>query len=116
MRTEVLTGTEMQKIPQPDGVQWPDDSLHVVTFGDDGKMLARVGLIAIPHVEGTWVDPSLRGTTTAARMIKRMEDEVRNLGRTHLFAFAMDSQPEVSQYLERFGYRQFPASIWVKEL
>ena len=106
----------MQKVPQPDGVQWPEDSLHVVAFGDDGRMLARVGLIAIPHVEGTWVDPSLRGTTTAARLLSRMEREVRELGRSHLFAFAEDSKPEVSEYLERFGYKKFPATVWVKEL
>jgi len=116
MRTEVITGSEMTKIPQPDGVPWPEDSLHVVTLDDDGRLMARVSLIAIPHVEGTWVDPSLRGTTIAARMLKRMEEEVRNLGRTHLFAFAMDNQPEVSQYLERFGYKKFPVSVWVKEL
>jgi N-acetylglutamate synthase-like GNAT family acetyltransferase len=116
MNIEVLTGAEMRKIPQPDGVEWPEDSLHVVTFGDDGQLLARIGLIAIPHVEGTWVDPSLRGTTTAARMLRRMEDEVRKLGRTHLFAFAHDTQPEVAAYLERFGYTRFPASVWVKEL
>lgn len=106
----------MRKVPQPDGIQWPEDSLHVVTFGDDGKMLARVGLVAIPHVEGTWVDPSLRGTTTAARMLKRMEQEVKNLGRSHIFAFAQNSQPEVSEYLERFGYQKYPLTVWAKEL
>lgn len=106
----------MRNIPQPDGIEWPDDSLHVISLGDDGRLLARVGLIALPHVEGTWVDESLRGTPAAARMLRRMEIEVKKLGRTHLYAFSHDEQPEVAQYLERFGYTKQPYTVWMKEV
>lgn len=116
MHIEVITGKEMQAIPQPDGVQWPDDSLHVISRYDDGRLQARMSLIALPHIEGTWVSDELRGTTAGARLLARMEEEVRKLGRTHVFAYALESQPEIGRYLERSGYERQPLTVYAKEI
>lgn len=116
MEIEVLTGPEMRQVPQPDNVEWPDDSLHVISRRADGSLQARMSLIAMPHVEGTWIDESLRGTTAGARLLARMEKEVRELGRTHLFAFVKHDDPHIAGYLERSGYVRYPFWVYVKEI
>ena len=116
MHIEVITGSEMRHIPQPDGVVWPEDSLHVIARSENGGLEARMSLIAIPHIEGTWIAESLRGTTAGARLLARMEQEVRNLGRSHIFAFIKEEDKKVAEYMERSGYTRYPLSVYVKEL
>ena len=111
----VLTGPEMREIPQPDGVNWPEDSLFVCAFRD-GQMVGRVGLIALPHIEGTWVAPEMRGTTLAARMFRRMEQEVKGLGRTHLLILLPEDDKTLDGYVARVGYERLGVSMWAKEL
>jgi len=116
MQIEVVTGTEMRDIAQPDGIEWPDDSLHVISRDTDGQLIARMSLVAVPHVEGTWIDESLRGSTAGARLLARMEQEVKDLGRTHLFAFVKHDDEDIASYLERCGYKKYPLWVYAKEL
>ena len=111
----VVTGPEMREIPQPDEVKWPEDSLFVCAFRD-GQMVGRVGLIALPHIEGTWVAPEMRGTTLAARMFRRMEQEVKTLGRTHLLILLPEDDKTLDGYVARVGYERLPVSMYAKEL
>lgn len=116
MQIEVITGVEMRRIPQPDGVEWPEDSLHVISRSESGGLQARMSLVAMPHIEGTWLADNLRGTTAGARLLIRMEQEVKNLGRTHILAFVLESNPEIADYLERMGYVKYPLFVYAKEL
>lgn len=116
MQIEVVTGEAMRAIPQPDGINWPDDSLHVISRDADGKLQARMSLVAIPHIEGTWVADRLRGTTASARLLSRMEGEVKALGRTHVFAFVKEGDNHIANYLKRQGYERYPLTVYAKEL
>ena len=111
----VLTGPEMREIPQPDGVKWPEDSLFVCAFRD-GQMVGKVGLIALPHVEGPWVAPEMRGTTLFARMHSRMEEEVKALGRTYLLIVLPEDDRTLESYAARLGYERVPVTTWAKRL
>lgn len=120
MQIEILTGAEAREAGYDKTVfgtkiLWPDDSL--VFYGrEDGEIVGRTATIELAHIEGTEVVEGKRNTRTAARMIAAVEETVRTLGRSHVFAFALESQPEVSEYLERFGYKRFPAVVWCKSL
>ena len=116
MQIEVITGAEMRQIPQPDNVEWPEDSLHVISRDENGELQARMSLVALPHIEGTWLAEPLRGTTAGARLLKRMEQEVKDLGRTHVIAFVLESDSKIADYLERMGYTKCPLLVYAKEL
>ena len=112
---KVMTGPEMNQIPQPDGVQWPDDSLFVCAFEGE-KLVGRMGLIAIPHIEGTWVDGEHRGSTLAFRLLEEMEKQVAELGRSYVFAFINEKAHDLEEYMVRCGYSRLPFVVYGKEL
>ncbi len=98
----------------PFGVEWPAHS--IVVFAHEGdKVVARSAIVPVPHIEGTWVDESKRGSTVAPRLIKVVEEALRSQGATCAFAFTPDDQPEIGDYMERFGYKEQPMRIWLKE-
>jgi hypothetical protein len=109
-----MTGAAARAV-DPEHVQRPPDST-VLYARENGEIVGRTAIIELPHVEGTWVAESKRGSSLALRLIRKLEEEVAALGRSHLFAFAFDSQPEVSEYLERVGYTRFPVTVWAKSL
>lgn len=114
VKTELCTGVEAREI-DPEGVQWPPDST-VLYARENGEIVGRVGIIELPHIEGTWIAESKRGSSLAPRLIAQMEKVVARLGRSHIFAFAEDSKPEIADYMERFGYTKFPVTVWAKSL
>lgn len=116
MQIEVITGAEMRLIPQPDNIEWPEDSLHVISRDENGELQARMSLVALPHIEGTWLAEPLRGTTAGAKLLSRMEREVKERGSTHVFAFVRDGDDHIDDYLERCGYEPYPVHVYFKEL
>jgi hypothetical protein len=111
---ETLTGTAAAEI-DPEQVPWPKDAI-VVYARSNGDIVGRSALLQFPHIEGTWVRENERGSTLAYRLVTEVENVVRQAGRTHVWAFAHDSQPEVGGYLERIGYRLQPMKLYLKEL
>lgn len=115
MKFERLNGAEASKI-DPDGVQWPNDSIVVVAKNGDEKIKGRSAIIQLPHIEGTWVDESLRGTTLAFRLVAEVEKILKENSRTHAWAFIEESRPEVISYMERIGYKKMPFILMSREL
>lgn len=113
MKIEILTQEEWAS---PDGIKVPDGSILIGVKDDAGNIIARSGIIAFPHIEGTWVAPSHRKGTLAARMIRALEHVTKRLGRSHLFAFILDEQPEIADYMQRLGYKKQPMTIWAKKV
>src|SRR6266404_3929097 len=109
-----MKGIEARKY-DPEQMKWPESSLVIYAFEGE-EVVGRTAVIDLPHIEGTWVTESKRGTMLANRLIHCIESEIKSYNRTHVFAFAKNDQPEVSQYLERVGYKPFPVSVWMKEL
>lgn len=113
MKIEVLTPEEWSA---PDGIVMPAGSILIGVKDEDGRVVARSGIVSIPHIEGTWVAPEKRKTNLAFRMIRTLEHVARRTGKTHIFAFALDEQPEVGDYLRRLGYEKHPISVWTKKV
>lgn len=116
--TEIRQITPAEYVLQPadSRIDWPEGSIVLGAFASDGSMVGRIAIIDLPHIEGTWVADKFRRGTLAFRLIRGIEDIMRRIGRSHVFAFAYDTQPEVSSYLERVGYKRMPLTVWVKEL
>jgi hypothetical protein len=119
MEFKFLAGPEVleaeKQIPDDQKVNWPVDSIVMYCFEGD-TVIGRMGIMSFKIVEGTWADPSKQGTTLAFRMMKQMEAMVAYLGEPAINAFSADSQAEVGEYLERYGFERLPITLYTKAL
>ena len=90
-----------------------DESI-VVVAKDGEKIVGRMFLISVAHVEGTWIDAEARNGTIAARMMREMEKQAAGAGLRTIFAYAEDEK--VGEYIERLGYSKVPLAVFRKEL
>lgn len=107
-----LDGKEAREI-DPEGIQWPDGTL-VLYAVKQGEIRGRQAYLLFPHLEGAWVHPDERGGTLAYRLIKETEKVVAE-SYPAVFAYVMDNQPEIADYMQRMGYEKVPVSLWVKQ-
>lgn len=90
----------------------PDSSLALVVE-EEGKIVGRMMLIPMYHIEGTWIEQEHRGGQILARMMKHMEDAAKSKGLTKLLSYAT---PEVESYIERLGYTKQQLTVWAKDI
>jgi hypothetical protein len=60
---ERLAGTELETV-------WPTlDPLHtkIIVVEDEDEIVGCWAFLVIPHVEGLWIDPDVRGSSVVAR-------------------------------------------------
>ena len=88
----------------------PDKSNSLVVVAkDDGEIVGRMMLVAIPHIEGTWIKESYRKGSLGVKIERRMEQEAERLGLRTLFAFAPS---HVSDYLSRLGFKKEELEVY----
>lgn len=100
----------------PDGVRFLESAAVFAAFLPTGKLVGRTAIVPLYFIEGTYVDPEYRGTSLAVRLIKAVENHMRELGNESVLAMSRDADPQVGDYLSRFGYEQLPVSVWIKNL
>jgi N-acetylglutamate synthase-like GNAT family acetyltransferase len=89
------------------------DSIVIVgKVGDE--IVARMMLIGVAHIEGTWIKPEVRSGSLLHRLMHRMEQEAKAAGITTLLAYSEND--EVDSYLERLKFSRSPLRIWKKEV
>lgn len=115
MEIRLLQPDEVALAEAVDGITLPPGTL-VIGALNDGKLVGRITLMSLIHLEGTWVDEAYRGGSTAARLVKRAEEVLAGGGVTSAWAYTPDAQPEVGDYLKRFGYSRMPLTIYQKFL
>lgn len=109
---KLLTGPELNTI-DPDGISWPFDTFAWVAL-EDGKLVGRSAILNLPVIEGTMVVPEKRSSTLARRLIEKVEQLYKSLGKTH--SWAMAANAEIGDYLERIGYEKVPVTLYSKKL
>lgn len=114
MELTELTGLQAREAGY-DTILWPPDARVVYALDDQG-VAGRTAWIELGHIEGTEVREDKRGSSLAARLVAKIEQTVRDHGKSHIFAFIEDDKPEVAGYMERFGYTKFPVTVWAKKL
>jgi GNAT superfamily N-acetyltransferase len=108
-----LDGKEAREI-DPEGVQWPDGTL-VLYAVEQGEIVGRQAYLLFPHLEGAWVREDQRGGTLAYRLVRETEKTVEDGGYPAVFAYVLDSQPDVADYMERMDYKKLPLTLWMKQ-
>lgn len=86
----------------------PENSIAIVAE-DDGEIVGRMLLVALPHIEGTWIDPRRRKGSLLAKMFRQMESEAPV---PRLFAFTPTGT--ISGYIERLGYSKLDVEVHEK--
>jgi len=114
MKIKFLEPNEYHKLDGIDGAGFtPDNSLVAVAVDDDDKVIGRMAIVQLPHLEGSWVAPAHRGSTVGARLEKTCVNKLKELGAATVIGFAPDDTLEL--YLKRLGYTKF-ATAWKKEI
>lgn len=90
----------------------PDLSLALIVE-EEGRIVGRMMLIPMYHIEGTWIEKSHRGGSILSRMMKQMEDLAKAKGLTKLLSYAT---PEVETYIKRLGYKKQELTVWAKDI
>ena len=117
LELRLLSAEEMNKIPQPDGVVWPHDSFCICAFDEQGKLKGRVGMIALPHMEGLWVSHDQLATGLAEGMVAKLEEVMRDkLGRTSLLTFIFSKANGLASELKKHGWNDLNMMVYQKEL
>lgn len=118
----VVDGVDARAL-DPAHLDWPPDSKVVFVTQNDNVVgrssmftLPMIAILNLNMIEGTWVAEEKRGTSLAARLIRKVESVFRENGKTHAYAFAYDEHPEIADYLQRFGFNKMPLTIFMKQL
>lgn len=114
VQIEILTGAEARLV-DPRQIAFPDDSV-VFYARENGEIVGQTSIIELPHLEGTTVREDKRGTRLAAQLVAAAEETLRSLGRSYAFAFVLEGDVQVADYLNRFGYSKFPVVVYCKNL
>ena len=116
MEVRELTPEEIVAAREIDGVEFPAEALMLGAVDADGKVVGRIVLMSLLHIEGTWVDEAHRGGSLAVRLVRKAENMLADNGFTSAIAYTSEEQPEIGEYLQRFGYSRLPLTIWQKLL
>lgn len=116
MEIRELTPNEIIAARDIDGVEFPPESVMLGAVDADGKIVGRIVLMSLLHIEGTWVDEAHRSGSLAVRLVRKAENLLADNGFTSAIAYTADVQPEIGEYLERFGYSRLPIAIWQKAI
>jgi hypothetical protein len=96
-------------------IPWPPES-HVLFVYEDGNLIGRSSIVFTPMIEGTRLDPEKRNGTLAARIIHEVERRYLEFAKPVAMAFAPNDQPEIGEYLERFGFEPRTLTMYTKNL
>lgn len=96
-------------------LDWPDDAWVVFAI-EDGEIVARSSILPMPLVEATFVKQEKRNGTLAFRLFKEVEKLYLEHGKPVAMAMALDSQPDIKEYLTRMGFEEMPLTLFIKNL
>jgi len=92
----------------------PDNSIAVAAFDDSGQIIGRMLLVAMPHLEGTWVAEGARGGSIGFRMEREMVKAAAVQGLKAVMAYT-DNEAHTN-YLERLEWKRTNFTVLQKEL
>lgn len=116
LELRLLSADEMNKVKQPDDVVWPTDSFAICAFDENGTLKGRVGMIALPHMEGMWVAHEYLTTRLAEAMVAKLEENVRKLKRTSILTFIFNDAHGLAKELEKHHWDDLGMKVYQKEL
>lgn len=108
-----LTGTQARLVDST--TEWPIDSL-VIFAVEDEKIIGKVAILVLPHIENLEIDKNNKNGFLMKRLLEEAENVLRDFGRNCAASFIMNGNDDLTNYAERIGYKQLPATVWIKPL
>lgn len=100
--------------------EWPEDAalrsdqaICIAAIKGE-KIVGRIFLTSIIHMEGIEIDEAERNSTLMGRLVEEAEKEAKTLGISTLLAFS--ANPLMEDYIYRLGYNRMPWSVWSRSL
>ena len=112
-----LTEAEFPLASGPEGVIWPRGSILIGAWRGE-KLVGRIGVLVLPHIEGLHVDESERESfgSIARALHQAVESASMELGRPAVFAYVPADKSGMGAYLQRDGYKRIEMELWGKAL
>lgn len=92
----------------------PRTSIVVGAFDSAGRIVGRMCLVPLLHLEGAWVDEAHRSHTLLKKLVDATETAAQDHGVQGLLAIA--TNPQRADYLARLGWTDSQFKLFKKEL
>ena len=112
---KVFNGLDARNL-DPESLAWPDESVVIYAFNENNEIIGRIGALPLLHIEGVWVREDNRNSFMFQNLVNKIEDLLKEENRKVAMAFALDSKPEMKNYLERLNYSEMPFTVYCKPL
>lgn len=107
---------EAYKLDESIRFPWPPISHILYAIDEDKNIVGRIGILQLPHIEGTWVREDYRKGFVAVRMLSKIEEFIADNDRKAAFAFVKSDDIDIQNYMQRFGYVELPLKVYIKSL
>lgn len=113
MEIKILEPSEYSLLKDtPDGQLFTPENSVVPAAIEDGKIVIRLPLMNLIHLEGSWSDR--RRGETFKKVEELLYEHAKKLGLSHIHTYAPTLAHE--DILQRAGWERLPVSVWTKEL
>lgn len=97
----------------PDGVILDNRWAAAIVATENGKLVGRMYLCLMPHIEGTWVAEEKQGSSVGFRLERQLEAQARSMHVSKVLAYCT---PEHETYMRRLGWTKANVTVWEKDL
>jgi len=101
----------LRSTPEPNDIS-PENTAVIAAF-DGNRLVGRLAVLNVPHIEGVWIDRQYRNGTMLSRLERKAVEILRECGASAVLAVAINNK--IEGYLERLGYKRI-GSLWSKEV
>ena len=116
MEIRILKSDEydlLDELPDPDKIKLSPNNTIVAVALDGDKIVGRLAILNLPHLELLWINPEYRNGLILRRLEQTLINKLKNMGAGLALAFAVNKKME--SYLSRLDYTEI-ATVWKKEL
>lgn len=95
---------------------YPIDSIVIFAINEENKILGRVAIISLPHIENLEIEEGNNNGLLMKQLLTQAENVLKELNRTCAVSFIADENEKAIDYAERYGYSRLPMTIWLRDL
>lgn len=95
---------------------YPSDSIVILAIDDENKILGRIVIISLPHIENLEIEDNNSNGFLMRQLLTQAEDVLRELNRTCAVSFISNNNEKALDYAQRYGYEKLPMTVWMRDL
>lgn len=109
-----LNGSQARLI-EPDK-DYPIDSIVIFATDEENKILGRIAIISLPHIENLEIEDSNNNGLLMKQLLTQAENTLKELNRTCAVSFISNDNEKALDYAQRYGYEKLPMTVWMRDL